>query len=361
MKMNYESLTKENNMRKFDRWAVVVIVALTMLSLTAFAGNNSRIGTAGGQELVVPVGARGIGLGGSLIASATGVDAIYWNPAGLARMTSDGEAMFSQLSYIADIGASYGAVGIKAGSMGFLGISLKSVAFGDIPYTTEEYPDGTGQTYSPTFINLGFTYANLFSDRVSFGVTATLVSEKIMNTSASAIAFNGGIQYNDIGLDGLNFGVAIKNIGSDLTFDGSNLLVSAAPTDANRDATYYKSTVASAALPTSLELGLAYTAKLNETNSVLLNGQFLSNNYSMDEWKLGVEYSFDKTFFVRGGYAFAPNADKDATGKTSYQYDYSFGAGVNIDLQGTNLKVDYGYRHELLLDGNHAISLLIGF
>jgi hypothetical protein len=361
MKKNYESLSKENIMRKFDGWAFVIIALILSLPYTAFAGNGSRIGTAAGQELTLPVGARGLGMGGSLLASATGVDAIYWNPAGLARMTGDGEAMFSNLSYIADIGVAYGAVGLKIPSFGNLGLSLKSIAFGDIPVTTAEYPDGTGQTYSPTFINLGFTYANMFSDRVAFGITATLVSEKIMNTSANAVAFAGGIQYMNIGLEGLDFGVAVKNFGSDLKFDGSNLLVSADASDASRDATYYETTVASWALPTSLEIGLSYTTKFNENSSLLLNGQFSNNNYSDDEWKLGAEYAFENTFYLRGGYDFAPGAPKDATGKTSYQYDFCFGAGVVLDLHGATLKVDYGYRHEILLDSNNAVSVTIGF
>jgi hypothetical protein len=48
-------------------------------------------------EILIPVGARGIGVGGSSLSYAQGVDAIYWNPAGLSLMNSSTEVTFSQV------------------------------------------------------------------------------------------------------------------------------------------------------------------------------------------------------------------------------------------------------------------------
>ena len=340
---------------------VLLLVSVCLVFTSLYAGNKSRIGTAGGQELLIPVGARGLALGGSALSNASGVDAIYWNPAGLARMPGGAEAMFSQMSYIADIGVSYGAIGIKAGSFGNLGFSIKSLSFGDIPVTNELFPDGTGQTYSPSFIDFGFTYASQLSDRISFGVTATLVTEKIQSTSASAVAFSGGLQYSGLGIPGLSLGVAIKNVGSGLTFDGSNLLVTAAPSGANRGSTYYKVSAASADLPTSLEIGLSYQVSLSDDAKVNVMSQFQNNNYQDDEYKFGGEFAYNNMLFVRGGYTLAPNADKDPTGQTSYQYDYTFGAGVHFDLGGVTATFDYAYRHQLILSANNVIAITFGF
>ena len=44
---------------------------------------------------------------------ARGVDAIYFTPAGLGRMEHPVEAMFSQMSYFADIDVSYGAIALR--------------------------------------------------------------------------------------------------------------------------------------------------------------------------------------------------------------------------------------------------------
>ncbi len=348
-------------MNKNIKRSFIVGALAVLCSLPAFGGNPNRTGTAGGQELLIPVGGRGIGLGGSLLASATGVDALFWNPAGLPRMPGSAEASFSQMSYIADIGVSYGAVGIKAGSLGSIGISLKSISFGDIPVTTAEAPDGTGQTYSPTFVDAGLTYGSMLSDRVSFGVTATLVTEKIMSTSASSIAFSGGVQYSGLGLPGLSLGVAFKNFGSALSFDGSDLLVTAAADGANRPKSFYKVTVAPAELPTSLELGLSYNVRFDEQNSVLLNGDFANNNYSDDEYRLGAEFTLVNQVYVRGAYSLSPNTTKDIAGTSEYQYDYTFGAGFKIDLGGATASVDYGYRHLRTLNSNNVFSITLGF
>ena len=340
---------------------VLLLVSVCLVVTSVYAGNKSRLGTAGAQELLIPVGARGLALGGSALSNTSGVDAIFWNPAGLARMSGGAEAMFSQMSYIADIGVTYGAVGLKAGSFGNLGFSIKSISFGDIPITNEDFPDGTGQMYSPSFIDFGFTYSSQLSDRISFGVTATLVTEKIMSTSASGVAFSGGLQYSGLGVPGLSLGVAIKNVGSGLTFGGSNLLVTATPANASRQSSFYNVSVSTADLPTSLEIGLSYQLSLSDDAKVNVMSQFQNNNYQDDEYKLGGEFAYNNMLFLRGGYTLAPNADKDPTGQTSYQYDYTFGAGVHFDLGGVTATFDYAYRHQLILKANNVIAVTLGF
>ena len=94
------------------RLAAIFTVS-SMLCIAAFAGNTNRTGTAGAQELLIPTGADGIALAGSNIAFTSGVDAIFWNPAGLARGSFNTEAFFSHESYLADIGVDYGAVGVN--------------------------------------------------------------------------------------------------------------------------------------------------------------------------------------------------------------------------------------------------------
>src|SRR6266478_1547959 len=94
---------RRNSMINILRQPVfVTALALTVSSL-ALAGNPTRTGTAGAQELLIPVGARGIALGQTSLMSAMGVDAIYWNPAGLARTTFGTEATFTFMQYFADI------------------------------------------------------------------------------------------------------------------------------------------------------------------------------------------------------------------------------------------------------------------
>ena len=340
--------------------AVFVVLAACVLT-TADAANKSRIGTAGAQELLIPVGGRGVALGGSSMVFSAGVDAIYWNPAGLGRMEHSVEALVSQMKYIADVNVTYGALGVSAGEFGTLGFTLKSVSFGDIPVTTTLFPDGTGELYSPTFLTMGVTYSKLLTDRISVGVTANIVSERILSLNASGFAVNFGIQYQNLAIQGLSVGIAVRNIGPTIQFDGSNLLVTANASNSLRGTQTYAVQAAAFSLPSSMEIGLGYTRKLDEKNGILLGATFRNNNFQDDEYNLGAEYNFNNLVFIRGGYTLAPQTDKDLTGAQSYIYDYSLGAGVHQEVGGVDLTFDYAYRHVRYFDGNNVVSLRIGF
>ncbi|MGD8922169.1 MAG: hypothetical protein PVH24_02895, partial [Candidatus Zixiibacteriota bacterium] len=90
---------------------VIVMIVLLVVSLSSvYAGNTRRIGTAGAQELLIPYGSRGTALGGSVVSDAYGVEAMYWNPAGLASLDGT-EAIFTHLPYFADINVNYVGLG----------------------------------------------------------------------------------------------------------------------------------------------------------------------------------------------------------------------------------------------------------
>lgn len=345
----------------FKRSMVCLVFLIGILSMTALAGNQSRTGTAGASELLIPVGARGVALEGADLTFLSGAEAIYYNPAGLARLDHSVEALVSHMQYIADINVEYGAVAIQAGDFGMLGVSIKSLAFGDIPVTTNQFPDGNGQTYSPTYLTFGVSYAKPLTDRISVGLTANLVSEQIMSTSATGAAFNIGVQYNNLATPGLNLAVAVKNVGPQMTYSGSNLLYQATASTGFQGPGSYQAPAASFELPSSIEIGLGYQRKFDERNSALIGGTFRNNNSSDDEYSVAGEYNFDNTFFLRLGYIGAPQAAKDVTGGRGYLYDYSLGAGIHYEVGGVDLKFDYAYRHVKYFDGNNVLTLRFGF
>jgi hypothetical protein len=343
------------------RSVVCLFLLLGILSMSAIAANQNRIGTAGAQELLIPVGARGVALGPSAMVFARGAEAIYYNPAGLGRMEHSVETMFSQMSYFADINVSYGAIGVSAGSFGNLGFTIKSISFGDIPVTNTLYPDGTGEKYSPTYLTLGLTYGKDITDRIAVGVTANLLSEKILSMSASGVVFSIGIQYQNLGIQGLALGVAIKNIGPNMVFTGSNAYINADNPDDARSTNPYLVEMQPFAMPSSLEMGIGYTPKLDDKNQISVGGTFRNNNYQDDEYNLGAEYGFDNMFFLRGGYTFAPQAKKDLLNSRGYIYDYTAGAGINYTVGGVALTFDYAYRHMKYFDGSQVFTLKLGF
>ena len=346
---------------KFKTLTAMALV-LVLMSGAAYAGGGNRVGSAGADQILIPVGARGIALGSSNTAGIGGVNALYYNPAGLSSSTGRAEAMFSQMSYIGDVGVSYFAVGGNFAGFGHLAFSIKSLGFGDIPLTDERNPDGTNATYSPTFVTIGLTYSRALTDRIRAGVTAHLVSETIERVSASGVAIDAGVQYSGLGgVRGLQMGVTLRHLGANMKYDGSGLYRSAKENGTKRDAQLLKIEAAGFGIPTSLEIGLAYSLPFQEEHSVTLSGAFENNNYLTDQWKIGAEYSFRNMFFIRGSMNMAGNDYQDVQNESAYLYSGALGAGVNYDMGDLKLGVDYAYRMSKIFDGTHVFTVNIGF
>lgn len=339
-------------------WAIALAaLTLFMAFSTAYAGDPSRIGTAAGEQLLVPVGARDLAMMGSNAAFSQGLDAIYWNPAGFSQMNNTAAGVFSTMGILGDINVNYMALGFKLGKYGSLGFSLKSFDFGDIPLTTNEDMDGvSGATFSPSFITGGLTYAKRLTDVIMVGATAKLVSERIDRASATAFAFDVGIQYHDIGsINGLSMGLVVKNIGTNMQYSGSAFLTQA--TDAGGTTTDFRERpVASNQLPATVELGVGYKRNINENNAVIFNGNFENHNFGNDSYKLGLEYAYTDLIFLRGGYKILNSVDSE-----DQLNRWTLGVGLHYKLGGTDLSFDYTYRESQYFSGNNMFQLMLGF
>ncbi|MBN1448901.1 MAG: PorV/PorQ family protein [Bacteroidetes bacterium] len=341
---------------------LALVMALALLSTTAMAQGGDRSGTAGADQLLVPVGARGIALGSAYSAGITGLDAIYYNPAGLAASKNAAEAMFSHSESFGDIGVDYAAVGAQFSGFGYLAFTVKSMSFGDIDLTTERSPDGTGATWSPTFVALGLTYSRALTDRIRAGVSAYLVSEDLYRVNASNTAFDVGVQYQGLaGLRGLAIGVTLRHLGGNMQYEGAGLTRRVDEIDSKRDPQLLRVEAAGFSLPTSLELGIAYTQAFQELHNITVAGAFENNNFLSDQYRLGLEYGFRDFFFLRGSYNLAGDDPDDAFGEKAYEYDAAFGAGVKFDAGDLMIGVDYAYRNMKTFDGNHVITIKLGF
>ena len=106
------------------------------------------------------------------MATATGVGAAYWNPAGMARAANNLETTFSQRSHFADMSVMFAGAAVKLGKNSF-GISVRSLDVGEIPVTTVFAPDGTGEKFSPSNFTAGLTVSRMMSAKTSMGVTLT--------------------------------------------------------------------------------------------------------------------------------------------------------------------------------------------
>ena len=338
-------------MKKIIKLISVFILLLAVTNV--FAGGGKRTGTAGAAELMIPVGPRGIAMGESNLVTATGVEALFWNPAGVSHMQNNADVLFSHMSYIADIGVEYGAVAAKFEGFGAIALSIKSLSIGDIPVTTTTNPDGTGETFSPTYITAGLSYSRMLTDAISIGLTGNFVSERMADVSATGFAFDFGVIYQNLAdINGLAIGVVLKNLGADMKFDGSGMLQQ---TTAGGVTRFTKIDAAPFEMPFYFQLAAGYKPVIDEMNSLEFTGIYQNNNFSGDESKFGAEYGYNNLFFVRAGYQFAmQEAD-------NYIYGFTAGAGINYEIEGFGVKIDYAFRDVEFFDGNHVFALTLGF
>jgi hypothetical protein len=325
---------------------IIIIAAFALIAVaSALAGNEDRSGTAGASELLIPVGARGSAMGGAVVANSYGVDALYWNPAGLAWLDGT-EAMFSYLPYIADIDVTYAAIGKNIEDFGAFALSVKAVSIGDIEETTEANPEGTGSVFSPTLVVIGASYARAMTTQVNFGMTAHYIREDIFDVSASGFAFDFGFTYEPR-WHGLTLGLVIKNYGPNLEFRGSGF------EDPQQGGAPVASNNAKSELPTSVNLGVAYNLVNQGLNQATLSGNFISNNLTNDYWQGGFEYMYNERYALRAGYNYSPNDE--------YLYGFSLGGGLSLDLGTTMLSFDYSWTETAVFSDNQYFTLKASF
>ncbi len=336
------------------------LLILCFLGIEAFGGGHNRAGTSGAPELRIPVGARYLAMVGSPIASVTGLEAIYWNPAGIDFSPSDANALFSHRSYIADMNMVYAAVSGRLGDFGSVAVSFRSLNIGEINVTTMEQPDGTGQVINPNYFILGLTYSKKLTDRISIGFGLNLINESIDRVAASGFSFDFGVQYKDLfDVPGFALGVVVKNLGSSLEFDGNGLYVDGQSTIGVRGPTFLKIDAASAELPSEISLGLSYEKNFNEDNKITISTTFQNNNFTYDDYKIGLEYGFKDIFYLRGGYLFSPQSTDETP---NIFQNYALGVGLNLkQFSNVDLSVDYAYLPVEFFDGNHVFAISFGF
>jgi len=337
---------------------LIVLLALCTIVAGVFSGPRTKLGTMAAPELLIPLGSIGTSLQGSNLASVNGIESMYWNPAGLSSINNNknGEAIFSYMNYIADIKMQYVAGVVKVGTLGNIGFSIRNLDFGEpIEVTTEALPEGTGETISPVYLVGTLSYARAMTDKVYFGTNVKLISEQIGEVSATGFAFDFGLQYL-AGKSGLRFGIAIKNLGPNLKFDGPGLDRTYVE---NGTPTVRRVNLQSFELPTLLEIGVSYNRSFGKNNNVTLGSSFQNSGFSSDEYKFGLEYNYNNNVFLRGGITYFADKEKDEA-----LFGPSFGAGVKYPMGGITLGFDYAYRmlNESGFDThNQFFTLSLGF
>ena len=248
----------------------------------------------------------------------------------------------------------------RQGSSGLSGSAIKSIGFGKIPVTTTHFPDGTGEPYSPTFLTLGATYAKALTDRISVGLTANLVTERILETSASGVAFNIGIQYQNLAAEGLNLGIAVKNIGTNMQFAGSDLLPQdSRPDCAGRSSIPWKQppTKCRPASKSALAIRTSSTTRTRRPSaacSATTTTRKMSTTWALNTRSTTCSLS-------AAGIRLLRRRTRTCLTRPAISTTTLLVPVVHYAVSGLDLSFDYAYRHMKYFTGNNVVTLKVGF
>ena len=279
-------------------------------------GTITRVGTTAAQFLKLGVGARAISLGGAYVAEANDMSAVYWNPAGFARL-SGSHLQLSNTRYLADINYNFAAFGTSIDRVGSMGLSLLMVDSGDMPVRTEMQPEGTGEQFNTLSFALQLTYARNLSTQFSIGANIKLVQERIWHSKASSIAFDIGTLFTTP-YKNLRLGASMSNLGPKMQMDGRDILFSEDPspnTDGTAEIVNAQYRMDGFSMPLIFRVGLAWDALDTGTHHVVVMTDATHPNDNVEYVNAGAEYTFRDLIAFRAGYRnlFEPDTEQGLT------------------------------------------------
>lgn len=340
------------------------IYIFLLVGTSVWAGNPDRQGEAGAAQLLMNPYARSAGLHTMNTASISGVEALRLNPAGLARISKT-QVVLGHAVYLQGTDIRFNALGVsqRVGKSGAFGFSLMAIDFGDIPVTTTFQPEGTGATFSPGFFNMGVSYAHVFENKVSVGITLCGVSESTADIGAFAFAVDAGVQYVTGEQDNFKFGISLRNVGSRMSYSGQGLSTSGPAPDGGAYTLTYSQRAAGFELPSVLNIGASYDFLFGGANRFTVLGNFAANSFSRDQIGGGVEYALKERFMLRAAY----KIDMGVTNEIEAPIYSGLSAGASIEVPTSREKkessfgIDYAYRATRVWKGTHNFSVRFNF
>ena len=342
---------------------------LTLLLLPCLLlGATDNAGTSAANFLKIGVGARGNALGGAFVAQVNDFSALYWNPAGIANISSL-EVGIAYTDWLLDINHSFLGVVYPLGPLGTIGLSFNSLSMGDMETTTPADPNGTGAYFSSSDLALGLSYARQLTDRFAVGLTAKFIHESISFSSASTFAIDAGTQFNT-GFQGLKVAVSICNFGGKMTLKGTDQMTKA-DIDEVIDGNPMKEArleTAGWTIPLIFRFGLSMDVLNTAQNRVTCNLDFNDPRDNSPYGTFGAEYNWNNMVFLRGGLIYRSHEfDVEKLTKADeldliYDVRFAFGAGVyfKIPTMASKVRLDYSYTDLGILTQVHSFSFTFG-
>lgn len=219
-----------------------ILKCLALLLAAGFSAQpaaavSDRTGMEGAQFLRLGPGARAAALGEAFSAVTGGPEALYWNPAGLARLQAPGAAV-SHAEYLGSFRhETVYAASSSARLNGVLGLGLSYLTQDSIE-AFDKNGAATGESFRPGSLSFSAGYARKLRSgplALEAGGSLTWLRESLWNYSASAFALGLGLQAVHDRAPGWRAGAVLRHLGSRQKFISGT-----------------------APLPAELDLGVAY-------------------------------------------------------------------------------------------------------
>ena len=270
------------------------LAALVAAAPSADAQRN--LAEEGALFLLLPVGARSVGMGQAVVADQQGSEAVWWNPSAIAH-SDRREAAIHHSQSIVGTGDAITLV-IPSSLVGVLAASVNILDYGEQDITDVDVPGGEpiGKLIPRSFI-YAVTYATPIGSRLSAGITYKILQfnlgcngdcRDVPTFSASSSALDFGAQYGLKGKYPLAFGVAVRNVGIRLQVNDSPQ---------------------SDPLPTRIQLGAQYALVpperfVRETEVRLALDLIDELSARSPSARVGTDIVFQKRAHLRAGYLF---------------------------------------------------------
>ena len=336
----------------------LIWVTALMAPVSAYSqitGDVSKVGTVAAAFLEIEVGSRAVGMGGAYVAVVDDATAVFWNPAGLARIPKN-EAVLVHNNWLVDTSFDFVAIALSLGNSGTFGASITSLSTSDMEVRTVLLPDGTGERFSTSDLSAALSYALNLTDRFAIGVNAKYISQSIWRMSAQGFAMDIGTLFKT-NLKGMTIGMSISNFGTSMKLKGNDTFVNYddAPNlgGSNDRIPAFKQTE-SYSLPLLLQVGLAMDILNNENNVVTVAINAAHPNDNNEYVNMGVEYAIGDVVALRMGYknSFLKDSEEGITA----------GVGTKLVLSGgISFAIDYAYQDFGRLNNAQMFSLALEF
>jgi len=318
----------------------LMLLLISLLSELSKAQENQKLAQTGFQFLSVISDARGAAMAEAMTSLQIGSSALFFNPAGMADMSTFIDISGSTNKWIADINHTAFSFAINPfdGDYGVFGFSIQLVDYGDFYGTVvnRASPQGYEDTgiFSLNSLALGIGYAKQISDRFSIGGQIKWVrqdlGESTIPVNIRVNPSNEDIRFADTATIGNELSPLVFDFGTQFRTGIKSLVFGMSVRNFSKEVEYVDEGIQA---PMVFTLGISMDVidlleELPFKQSLLVSLDASHYRDHPEQIKVGIDYKLLDMFALRAGYV-SSNDQNDFTyglGITKYgfSFDYSY-------------------------------------